>query len=47
MLLWIILFIVAIAIFGFGFFFRVFLWIGIALLIIWFIAFLVNRMRRS
>ena len=44
-MLWILLLILAIVIFGIGFFVRVFLWIGIALLIIWIIAIIVNSMR--
>jgi hypothetical protein len=47
MLLWILLLILAIVIFGVGFFVRAFLWIGIAVLIIWLVAFVVRRMRRS
>ena len=46
MLLWIVLLILAIVIFGVGFFFRLFLWIGLALLVIWVIAILVNMFRR-
>lgn len=45
MLLWILLLIVVVIIFGVGFFVRLFLWFAIALLIIWLIAFFVNRMR--
>jgi len=45
MLLWILLLLLAIVIFGIGFWFRVFLWIGIALLVIWAIAFVVDKMR--
>ncbi len=45
LLIWILLLILAIVIFGVGFFVRVFLWIGIALLIIWVIAILVNMFR--
>ena len=43
---WILLLILAVVIFGVGFFIRVFVWIGIALLIIWVIAILVNMFRR-
>jgi len=43
---WILLLLVAIIVFGIGFFVRVLLWIGIALLIIWVIAALVSRTRR-
>jgi hypothetical protein len=43
---WILLLLLAIIIFGVGFFVRVLLWIGIALLIIWVIAILASRMRR-
>jgi hypothetical protein len=45
MLLWILLLILAVVVFGVGFFVRVFLWIGIALLIVWIIAILASRMR--
>ena len=45
MVLWILLLILAVIIFGVGFFVRVFLWIGIALLIIWLVAILASRMR--
>ncbi len=47
MLLWILLLILAIVIFGIGFFVRVLLWVGIALLIIWVIAYIASRMRSS
>jgi hypothetical protein len=46
MLLWILLLILIIAIFGVGVFFRLFLWIAITLLIIWVIAILVRGIRR-
>ena len=46
MLLWILLLIIVIAIFGLGVFFRLFLWIAIALLVIWLIALLVRGIRR-
>jgi hypothetical protein len=45
MLLWILLLVLAVVIFGIGFWVRVFLWIGIALLVIWAISFIVDRMR--
>ncbi|MGZ3459751.1 MAG: hypothetical protein ACXU86_14745 [Archangium sp.] len=45
MLFWILLLIVVIIIFGVGVFVRLFLWIAIALLIIWLIAFVISRMR--
>ena len=47
MVLWILLLILAVVIFGVGFFVRVFLWIGIALLIVWLVAIVVSRMRSS
>ena len=47
MLLWILLLILAIVIFGVGFFVRVLLWVGIALIIIWIIAYFASRMRSS
>jgi hypothetical protein len=46
MLFWLLLLLIVIVIFGVGFFVRLFLWIAIALLIIWFIAFLFGRTRR-
>jgi hypothetical protein len=47
LLFWILMLVLAIVIFGVGFFFRVFLWIGIALLIIWVIAIIVRMLRRG
>jgi len=46
MLLWILLLIIVLAVFGLGFFVRLFLWIAIALLVIWAIAFFFRSMRR-
>lgn len=46
MLLWIILLILVIVIFGLGFVVKWLLWIGIVLFIIWLIMLLVTRMRR-
>ncbi len=44
MLFWILLLLIVIIIFGVGFFVRLFLWIAIALLVIWLIAFVWRRM---
>ena len=45
LLLWILVLVLALIVFGVGFFVRVFLWIGIALLIIWLIAIIFRGIR--
>jgi hypothetical protein len=46
MLFWLLLLLIVAVIFGVGFFVRLFLWIAIALLVIWLIAFFFRRTRR-
>ena len=46
MLFWILLLIVIVIIFGVGAFVRLFLWIAIALLIVWAVVFAMSRIMR-
>jgi len=43
MLLWILLFIVVLIVFGAGIFVRLFLWVAIGLLIVWLVAVALSR----
>ncbi len=45
-LFWILILIIGIALFGVGFFLRVFLYIAIAVVVVWLIAFLLLRRNR-
>ena len=47
MLLWILLIIIVIVVFGLGFLFEVLFWVALALFILWLIGLIIRMFRRS